>query len=110
MCVLSEQLPRGKHAVTATLQVRPGDGENFGVVTLSYGPDAADYYLTPVPSDWGVAYRLDKMGDEEARYHVLLDPLAEGGLFASCECKGHLRWGYCRHVHGLLLLRERGEL
>jgi len=58
----------------------------------------------------GAAFRLTKFeqfqrGDDDAVYNVLLD-----GRRSSCECKGHLRHGHCRHVEALTALRAAGKL
>jgi hypothetical protein len=93
--------------------VRP-DGSNFGVLEATRAGRTTAYYLWPVASDWGVAYRLDKLGEvlpgEETTYHVLLDPLAEGGPRCACECRGFLRWNHCKHVEVLLGLHREGLL
>jgi hypothetical protein len=70
------------------------------------------YFLSRVPSDFGQAFYLEKIGAEaeESRYHV---NLGADGTGNSCECRGHLRWGHktpCRHVGALLALRVAGKL
>jgi hypothetical protein len=40
-------------------------------------------------------------------YHVCLDPA--GGRH-SCECRGFLRHGHCKHVEALWALRAAGQL
>lgn len=56
------------------------------------------------------AYRLTKLDpavdgtDREAEnYDVNLDE-------CSCDCKGHCRWGECKHRMALEILQEQGEL
>jgi hypothetical protein len=70
---------------------------------------AADqfYHLTALPSDWGRGFALVKITDDAERpvYHVNLnseDP--------TCDCKGHQRWGRCKHVEALLALQGKGKL
>jgi hypothetical protein len=75
-----------------------------GVVRIAMGCKCADYFLRLVPADWGRGFRLQEMGPASAEdYHVNLD-----GEQSTCDCMGHLRWGHCKHVEGLLvLLRKR---
>jgi hypothetical protein len=32
------------------------------------------------------------------------------GKASSCECKGHLRWGHCKHVEALTALQRAAKL
>jgi hypothetical protein len=69
-----------------------------------------NYFILPVPSDWGLAYEVTKLvpgKGGEARYHVNLGGEGEP---ASCECKGFLAHGHCRHIEGLTALRQAGRL
>jgi hypothetical protein len=64
------------------------------------------YHLTAVPSDFGRAFRLEKLSsDGEGDYHVLLH-----GPETSCECLGFLRHGHCKHAESLMALAEAGLL
>jgi hypothetical protein len=88
------------------------DGKNAELsITIKKGnrTDIFRYWLDRIPSDWGMAFLVEKQGDgsrENEEYHVLLD--GENGH--SCECKGFLRWDHCKHVEGLLALRAQGLL
>jgi hypothetical protein len=97
-----------------TLHVRPGEDDSFGVLQIVHGRDDVTYYLWPVRADFGLGWRLDKLGEvlpgEDTTYHVHLDPLAEGGPRCACECKGWLRWGRCKHVKALVGLHRDGLL
>src|SRR5438093_1223546 len=65
-----------------------------GVVTITAGRRTADYLLSRLPSDFGEAFRLEKFPPQGGEvYHVLLS----GDGARSCECKGFLRWGRCKH-------------
>jgi hypothetical protein len=87
-----------------------------GVVRIDCRGDSDLYFLTPVPADFGLGFKLTRRdytagaeattaGDE---YHVNLG----GGPVNShlCECKGFCRWGHCKHVEGLLALSKAGQL
>jgi hypothetical protein len=73
-------------------------------VRITVGGKATDYYLTGIPSDFGRGFRLEKMGAEET-YHVNLDADRQ-----TCECKGHLRHGHCKHADGLAALIAASKL
>jgi hypothetical protein len=69
-----------------------------------------DYFVLPLPADYGVAFELTKLVPGQGagtRYHVNLGGEGEP---ASCECKGFLKHGHCRHVEGLTALRLAGRL
>jgi len=82
------------------------DGKN-GVAAITVGKDAADYFLERIPSDWGTAFKVEKIGLEckEAAYDVHLD-----GEKRSCTCKGFARWQHCKHADGLDALVKAGKL
>src|SRR4051812_23582840 len=65
-----------------------------------------DYYFLPIPCADGAAYELRKLlqGDGET-YHVLI-----AGPSSSCECKGFLRWGHCKHLESLTALQQANLL
>jgi hypothetical protein len=98
--------PRAKPARTIRLALAPLPSSP-GVVSITAGKRTADYFLTRLPSDFGEAYRLDKFPPQGAEvYHVLL---SDEGTH-SCECKGFLRWGRCKHADGLAALKRAGRL
>ena len=68
------------------------------------GKDSANYLIERRPSDFGTAYRLDKVGTAEC-YDVLLEEGKD-----SCTCPGHTYHGHCKHVDGLKALRQAGKL
>ena len=81
-----------------------------GIVNITQDGETVGYFIDRVPADFGTAYRLDKFsgavrGDGDEHYHVHLD-----GERHSCECKGFLYHGYCRHILGLLTLLREGKL
>jgi hypothetical protein len=86
--------------------LRPGPDGN-GVVRIRVGSDSADYLLTPIPADFGRGFRLEKVGLESRGevYAVNVD-----GNAGTCECKGFLRWGRCKHRDGIQALIAAGKL
>jgi hypothetical protein len=96
---------RVKPVRTIKLALKPFEG-NPGVVSITVGKDAADYFLSTVAADFGTGFRLEKIGGGET-YHV---NLAADPKNHSCECKGFGRWGHCKHVDGLAALQRAGRL
>jgi hypothetical protein len=82
-----QRRPKSPRFFSITFRI---EGTSYGVVPLrDVAPDVAVK-----------AYRFlrkDEKGAVTARYDVR--QLPEGG--ASCECKGFLRWGHCKHVETL---------
>jgi hypothetical protein len=77
-----------------------------GVVRIQVdGEPWADYNLARLPSAFGTAFRLVKHLGRCERYDVLLD-----GSRSSCECRGFLRHGHCKHQAGMQALVNRGIL
>jgi hypothetical protein len=76
-------------------------------VRIRVGADECDYLLTELPADFGRGFRVEKIDPtaETAAYHVNID-----GSNRTCECKGHLRWGHCKHSDGLAALIVAGRL
>ena len=86
----------------------------MGGIQIIIGKQRHNYTILPIPSDFGSAFHLIKSElvqqpegfyelKDTARYDVLLD-----GARSSCECKGFLRFHRCKHVSGLMVLRQRG--
>ena len=97
---------RAKPARTIRLALAPLPSSPGGV-TITAGKRTADYLLSRLPSDFGEAFRLEKFPPQGGEvYHVLLN---DGGAH-SCECKGFLRWGRCKHADGLAALKRAGRL
>jgi hypothetical protein len=61
--------------------------------------------VSEVRADWGRGFQLckiDLMADG-GEYHVNLN-----GNRSTCDCKGHLKWGHCKHVDALAVLSGCG--
>jgi hypothetical protein len=78
-----------------------------GTVRITVGQESAEYTVSRLDADFGRAFRVRKAGALEA-YCVNL--AAGQHQHSSCECKGWLRYGHCRHVSGLLALVAAGKL
>jgi hypothetical protein len=99
-----QRKPRTKPARHVRLALKPFEG-NPGVVEITVGRNATAYFLSPVSADFGTGYRLEKFESGEV-YHV---NLAAGDLH-TCDCKGFLQWGHCKHIQALLALYQAGQL
>jgi len=79
-----------------------------GILHLADRRGEVGYYLDRLESDLGPAYRLTKIlatPGEPDHYDVLIS-----STYGSCECKGHLYTGHCKHVDSVRVLRQRGDL
>jgi len=101
-----QRKPRSKAQRGVRLCIKP-DGTSPGVVRLTVGTVSADYFLTELPADFGRGFKVEKVGMEcqESAYHVHID-----GDTRSCECKGFLHHGHCKHADGLAALVAVGWL
>jgi hypothetical protein len=83
------------------------DGIGVGVVRLTVAGKSCEYLLFPVAADYGRGFRVENIGlegDGEV-YHVNLD-----GDRRTCDCKGGLKHGHCKHADGLAALIAAGKL
>jgi hypothetical protein len=103
---------RRKPVRTVKLVQAPGSTAPGAPGTLDIREDGklTCFWVYPAPADYGRAFRLEKFegqcrGEDDRVYNVLL----HGGQ-SSCECRGFLRWGHCRHVEALTALRNAGKL
>jgi SWIM zinc finger len=101
-----QRKPRTKPQRFVRLMVSPAvDGT--GVVRLTVAKKADDYFLTLLPADFGRGFKVEKIGLDcrESAYAVNIDADKR-----SCECKGFLRHGHCKHADGLAALIAAGKL
>jgi hypothetical protein len=71
------------------------------------------YWLTRIPSDFGVAVRFEQGRANPERTEMQAESYAAcvEPDRASCECPGHLRHGtVCKHIWAVRELLARGEL
>ena len=107
MSTVANSQPGVKPVRTVRVAVGPSDDNPYFVITIRVGHAFADYCVKPLPADFGAAYAVEKMFNPDgAVYHVHLSD--DGAM--TCECKGHLRWGHCKHGEALLALRKAGKL
>ena len=111
MTTVTRKTPRVKVSYPPELLVTPETRDGLYAVALADPSGRSGetlYWLRRIGSDFGDGFELTKFtpsvrGDGDEQYHVHLSN--EGH---TCECKGFLRWGRCKHVDALVCLREQG--
>ena len=98
-----QRKPRPKPSRSIRLCLKP-NGLCNGVVTITVGKESADYYLLEIASDFGRGFTVEKIGGTD-KYAVNID-----GDKKTCECKGFVRHGHCKHGDGLAALIAAGKL
>lgn len=120
MATLTDLLPADK-AGRKTVRWTPADGDvlldglplagTLAVEGKRKG-DEAEYLVTEFPTTWGRGFQLQKVSggtDAEAEgYSVLCSK--DGPQADSCECRGSLRHGHCKHVAAVRTLIANGWL
>jgi hypothetical protein len=77
------------------------------LVRITQDDKPAHYWVEPLLSDWGLAYRLEKAGEEgDDVYDVLLENEQDG----SCTCPAGVYHGFCKHQDALRALLAEGKL
>jgi hypothetical protein len=84
-----------------------------GVVVITVGRVGQAYTVAPIPGTTG--FRLAKVeldrtepdGPVQAR-EVVTYNVDLAGEMSLCDCPGFSRWANCKHVSGLLVLKQRG--
>ncbi|MHB1424603.1 MAG: hypothetical protein ACYC3I_15655 [Gemmataceae bacterium] len=106
----SRQRVKPERRVRVIMPIR----DNYmGSIEIKMGKEQFIYGIMPMKSDFGVAFRLIESElirqpdntfelHDTDRYDVLLN-----GEQSTCECKGFLGHGHCKHVDGLTTLRQR---
>jgi hypothetical protein len=101
-----QRKPWAKPAWFVRLCIKP-EGTAPGVLRLTVGGKAQDYFLTAMATDFGRGFAVEKVGlyATEGQYAVNIDEDKR-----ACDCKGHARHGHCRHADGLAALIAAGRL
>ena len=100
-----------------------GNDTILSMTVITRGPRIGErvetfrYRLRSLDGCAGLAFRVEKLDHlepgEPDNYDIALDPDGitdpDGGAH-SCECKGYLKWGHCKHIESLLALIEAGVL
>lgn len=92
---------------------RAEPGMPLFVTILDEKDRRSDYWYERIPADFGVGIRVRKVWDGKAKdfdhqvYDLNLDMTC---WIHSCECRGHLRRGHCKHVDIAVRLWDEGLL
>jgi hypothetical protein len=98
--------PPGQKLPRSIRLVRSPARDGVGVFCVTVGEESSHYTLHEIPCEiGGRGFAIHKLGLGNL-YHVRVGK----GPDCSCECKGFLSRGYCRHVLGLLALIREGHL
>ena len=91
---------------TRTIRLLRPLTDGVGVFSISTGDGAVHYAVHEIRCDiGGRGFAVHKLG-LGTLYHVRIGKPQD----CSCECKGFLYHGYCRHILGLLALLREGKL
>jgi hypothetical protein len=88
------------------------DTDGWGAVQITVGKQRDTYLVHFIPSDFGfgaIGFEVEKLDADLAvveSYHVHLSDRPE---HCSCDCKGHDRWGHCKHKDGIGALVKLGK-
>lgn len=93
--------------------VRHPTSTTAGELAIRQGGREETYQVLVLGCDSAVCeagIRLVKADGE--MYDIALAPLSPlvGGLGASCDCRGHVRWQNCKHALSILALVGAGKL
>jgi hypothetical protein len=99
-----QRRPRSKPARSIRLVLAPTPIMP-GIVLITVGKSTIDYSLERIPSDFGTAFRLTKILGDHDSYAVNID-----GDKRTCECKGYLKHGHCKHGDALTALLNAGRI
>jgi hypothetical protein len=107
MTKVNGHAPACKVSRQVRLLVAASPGQPWAAVEITTGKDTAVYAVKPVRSDiGGRGFEVVKQGEvdlgESGWYQVLVH-----GEESACTCKGHLRWGHCKHCWALSRLVQR---
>ena len=99
-------LQRGKMKRAHNAQgLAPAAGNPMTFLRITQDGKPSYYWVGPLASDFGRAFRFEKPAPETDVYDVLLEPNGD-----SCTCKGHTYGGYCKHVDACRALTAAGKL
>jgi hypothetical protein len=112
MATVPTSRPRVKPARSIRLLSAP-TADRAGFVRISVGKLSTLYRITVIPADYGAGFELTKcevVADERGVFVTRYGDTYAVNLAGSCECKGFLKHGYCKHLDGLPKLATLGRI
>jgi hypothetical protein len=111
------RVPRRRKPDRKIRLTRPIQQDTAGVVVITSDGVQQAYMVSPLPCDFGKAFRVGKVElvptepdqPPQAKVTASYDVNLNGAL-SLCSCLGFLRWQRCKHVSGLSALCERNLL
>lgn len=107
MLTHKELLPETASSHDNFVYFEPAHEEGRGRLLIQQGKHRSEYDIARFASEGGHTFRLHKLSgtDPEAgSYDVFVAD--RRGLFDSCECRGFLRHGHCKHTAAIRALLE----
>ncbi len=87
-----------------SLSVIHQEGDTL-IVCIAVGKTFAHYFITPLDSDFGTAFTVEKQAEDGMQtvetYHVNVN-----GGESLCGCRGFGRHAHCKHVDAVRKLQE----
>jgi hypothetical protein len=77
------------------------------LLEMTIGKDTFAYWLKIIDADYGIGFEVRKPFPETDVYHVHYDPARR---YSSCDCKGGLHHGHCKHQEAIIALIRSGKL
>jgi hypothetical protein len=112
MATVPASRPRVKPARSIRLLSAPS-ADRPGLVRITVGKLSTLYRLTVIPADYGAGFELTKVQvvpNDNGVFGCQYGESYAVNLAGSCECKGFLKHGYCKHLDGLRKLATTGRL
>jgi hypothetical protein len=112
MATVRTSRPRVKPVRVIRLLSAP-TADRPGLVRITVGKLSTLYRLAVVPADHGAAFELTKcevVANERGVFVTRYGDTYAVNLAGSCECKGFLGHGHCKHLDGLRKLAMTGRL
>jgi hypothetical protein len=99
--------PRKRNPPPRNIDIVARQGEFF-LLEISVGKHSGYYIGRAIPTDFGVGFALEKQSESGTAetYHVNICDLDGHHL---CDCRGHGRWGHCKHSAGIAALVRAGK-
>ena len=96
---------RRQHERSVKVLVEPAAGNQMMFLRITVDGKPGYYWVSPLASDFGRAFRFEKPAPETDVYDVLLETNGD-----SCTCKGHTYHFFCKHVDAYRALTAAGKL